>query len=310
MAGEKTTSFSGPDAGKWRAIFTVTDACNYRCSYCDVPKAAGWAADAALDAVADFVRREGRSLEDLKFFGGEPLMAYKQVERVVAAVPEFRGKWSLVTNGALLTPARATFLAENFGKLFLSADTENRADHARMARTVLDAGLEGRTFLNLVVDPSDVAGAEKLWETYRAAGFRGLNLLPVYFTKPWSAAALRELAAFGKRLCDAAARDGLRLYGFGENSGYANGLFNNVLYFDLFARPYFSDVPSTKMGAALREELALDLSKGLSGLAPETLAQKRAAVDAFEKSLFARMPGQAQLRLVMDEFSKYLGSRA
>lgn len=116
----------------------VTHACNLRCRYCygndghtgweGAPhlygaREAGMSWDTARRGVDFLFAASGRAREvSLVFFGGEPLLAFRLIRRVVAHVREReretgkRVRFSLSTNGVGLTPAVVDFLvAEDIG---------------------------------------------------------------------------------------------------------------------------------------------------------------------------------------------------
>ncbi|MBM3724170.1 MAG: quinohemoprotein amine dehydrogenase maturation protein [Acidobacteria bacterium] len=114
-------------------VLNLTNQCNLSCQYCyefgedrvatpeGKPKFMDWeTAQASVDYL--FVQAAGRRAVSITFFGGETLMNFRLLERVVeyAKVRAAEGgqyvDFSLTTNGTLLTPEIIEFLAnENIG---------------------------------------------------------------------------------------------------------------------------------------------------------------------------------------------------
>ncbi len=99
-------------------VLNLTSACNLRCRYCFVRHGeAAMRPVTALGAVrAAFPEGNPR----IGFFGGEPLLAWPVMEEVFAAFPEAR--YSLTTNGTLLTPEICAELARHGTSVILSLD--------------------------------------------------------------------------------------------------------------------------------------------------------------------------------------------
>ncbi len=103
-------------------IVSLTDRCNSRCSYCAVsspsaPASGGDMTAATADRVVDFIFASGTAPLLLEFQGGEPLLNFGVLERIVRrargrAAKERRDlHFSVVTNLTLLDRERLGFLA-------------------------------------------------------------------------------------------------------------------------------------------------------------------------------------------------------
>jgi len=100
-------------------------ACNFSCAYCSQGVHGG---KHALPSVEGFLQRVEPVLTDrlrrVEFWGGEPLVYWKQIRELAPALRE-RCKdvtLSLLTNGSLLTPTKARFLIRHKVHVNLSYD--------------------------------------------------------------------------------------------------------------------------------------------------------------------------------------------
>lgn len=193
------------------AMLVVTHGCNLECRYCFVRQGAErMSPETAWEAVEFLSRNAERSGEvpAINFFGGEPLLMWDGlieplVRRVRAEGRPFR--FSVTTNGTLLTGERMDFMRrEGFG-LLLSMDgvrevqDANRPFHG--GRGSFDA-LESvvpevlarwpGTTLRMTAVPASCRWLFKsiLWA--ERAGFRSFFVVPNVF-ESWDAAAWAEL---------------------------------------------------------------------------------------------------------------------
>lgn len=138
----------------------LTEACNLRCTYCFVEnKKAGAAmtADTARKAI-DFLIRESRAVGRLHvlFFGGEPMMEWETIREVVAHAEEVLPRvdksvrFDMTTNGTLITPAHARFMADHGIHPLLSIDGDEDV-HDRYRR-----GVGGRPTFRSVVEKIEI----------------------------------------------------------------------------------------------------------------------------------------------------------
>ena len=128
--------------GRPRGLTLVlTSACNLRCSYCyqDVrgSRRMRWA---TVDRAMELLFRARRRDSSIVFYGGEPLLAFELVRRTVEEASRRRPRgrrlaFHLSTNGLLLDPAKARFLANHGVETQLSFDGSRQAQDLRAPRT-------------------------------------------------------------------------------------------------------------------------------------------------------------------------------
>lgn len=115
-----------------RLVLSLTSNCNLRCIYCYAEagkqhKTMSWKiAKSAIDEAIKNLEEDGGEKFQLTFHGGgEPFVAFKLMKKAVEyANSKWEGKkdFSVVTNGTLITPAIADWLAENNFRLTISID--------------------------------------------------------------------------------------------------------------------------------------------------------------------------------------------
>lgn len=182
------------------AMLVVTHGCNLECRYCFVRQGVErMAPDTAWEAVEFLSRNAGRewTVPSINFFGGEPLLMWDElieplVRRVRSGERPFR--FSVTTNGTLLTDERLDFMRrENFG-LLLSMDGDravqdaNRPFHGgRGSFDVLEpivpkvlSRWPGVT-LRMTAAPASCAGLFESIRWAEAVGFRSFFVMPNVF---------------------------------------------------------------------------------------------------------------------------------
>ncbi len=293
---------------KYNIILHITTACNYNCSYCDVVKDGKKLSHHIREWVVAFGERNTEHIDTFKFFWWEPLLAYKDIEYLCDELP-FLGRYQIVTNTTLLNPSIWEYFHKFFKIIFLSIDTEHDFEYEKVHTFLMHFDLREKAYFNLIISPgSERASLDQFMRLYDY-GYRGFNILPVYFTKPWSPVNLGELATIMKDILDLAHKDAtLKLYGFQENKWYDTSLVNHSLFIDIDGEVYYSDMVSTFSGRVLKESLHLwNIATLHLGNIDDTIIEKhKKIISDLEKSLYSKTPWQRQLHKMMDYFSLYL----
>lgn len=133
-------------------VVEVTDKCNYACNYCFEGENGQNSNVLNMDVVSKEIKAMPEGSQ-IRFFGGEPLLEFPLIEKVVDKFPNY--KYSLVTNGSLLTEEMAKFFLQHNFSMGLSYDgkhfqernrhssTGNSADEFKKAVEILNkAGLK------------------------------------------------------------------------------------------------------------------------------------------------------------------------
>jgi len=131
----------------------ITNACNLDCSYCYLPKTSLgiMEVDTAIKAIAGIRRLAGEEPFGIHFFGGEPLLEYDTIRRIVhECAPIFdRCSFHISTNGTLLRRDICDYLGERDFRTIISYDGMG-ARGQRVYRNGSNAGMAIRRGLALL----------------------------------------------------------------------------------------------------------------------------------------------------------------
>lgn len=268
-------------------------------------------ANETREQMTDFIAHNSENIESFKFFGGEPLLAWKDIKYIIeqTSLPQ---KYWMVTNTSLLRDELGEYLQKHFSTLFFSIDSENDFDFLRVQKFIEKYSLEQQVYFNLIISPWQEIDAYTNFCKLYEAGMRWFNILPVYFTQSWSKQNLKNLSVIMKKICDTAGSDSsLRLYGFQENKGYDSSLFNHVIFIDIDGSMYYSDIVSTFYGQDIKSDLLLGhiSDTSLWELEKVDFWEKKQIIQSLEQKIYSQVSGQAQLHEVMDYFSQYLNTQ-
>lgn len=130
-------------------IIFPTDACNLRCTYCIVPFGKAVLSPAHVARAFELTRRAELDSMNATFLGGEPMIGWDCITDVTARMRERWAKpgLAMVTNGTLIDPERAAFLAQHNFSVTVSVDGIE-ASHAteRLAKGNVDDALARQLF--------------------------------------------------------------------------------------------------------------------------------------------------------------------
>jgi len=127
-------------------IIEITEQCNLRCTYCvfdeknDIDRnhsSKSLPIDKALESVRNFSARTNQEEAYIVFYGGEPLMAFETIKKVVHYAKNINSnfKFSFTTNGYSLHKNLFPFLIENEFKITVSLDGDkNTHDKYRITK--------------------------------------------------------------------------------------------------------------------------------------------------------------------------------
>lgn len=109
------------------AVMNVTDECNNKCPYCFVHFQKNYMTFETADKAARFLlencEKNGKNqIPSIAFFGGEPLLCFNSVIKPLVEKYDGKFKWSVTTNGTLLTEEIIDFLSDHHFGILLSWD--------------------------------------------------------------------------------------------------------------------------------------------------------------------------------------------
>lgn len=205
-----------------RLTLILTTRCNMRCDYCyqsvREPRSMEWP---VARAAADLVLSMRGSGTELTFYGGEPLLEFDLMHRVVDHVessrrPDERVKYWVVTNGTLVTDEVSDFLEAHEFKILLSFDGVRAVQDFRGKGSfetldrVLDSLRERHpdyfrraVEISVTVSPPAVRFLADSVDYFLGTGVQEIDLTPVMTPHPgWDDDCLRELEAQFERVLE------------------------------------------------------------------------------------------------------------
>lgn len=185
-------------------ILIITYKCNLNCSYCPIIKkneSISW--DISKKSL-DLFNKLKDSKKEIKFFGGEPLLEFNLIKKIVEYNRNLNKnvKYELTTNGIFLDKDKIDFFKKQNFELRISIDGNKatqiakRGDESWKIFNELDKKDKKYIILNMVVSPSEASKFYKNFKFLFESGFRNFNLLPAFFNK-WNK---KEILIFNNEL--------------------------------------------------------------------------------------------------------------
>lgn len=194
-----------------KLILVITHKCNYSCIYCPVPKAENSMSFGIAKSAVDIFFSDPVKEKQIRFFGGEPLLEFPLLKRVVSYAQKKNRESSLefdvTTGGDLLTKDKIKFFKNNPQiELVISLDGNRQTqllNRKSVKRKKLDSyqrivslkkellGLATVT-VNMVISPNQVSNFFLNFEHIISLGFRRINFLPAFFLF-WDSKSLMQL---------------------------------------------------------------------------------------------------------------------
>ena len=199
----------------------VTNQCNKRCEYCDLDFRSEFISDENINALLSFIKQASTQTEyiHLNFFGWEPVLWFQKIKRIVEAIDVKNIKYSIGTNGNLLTPEILDFLYSYNFSINLSVDNITGLKNIPQ----IDSKYQENIQINFINDPDYIFSSENIFYEIQEAGFKNINFMPVFSTKKWSRENIIFLWKLYKKICQ---YDDLNILAF----GYFNGIASDIQF--------------------------------------------------------------------------------
>lgn len=295
---------------KFNVILHSTTSCNYNCSYCNVIKDNKNISNINLENILDFIRKNKNNINRFKFFGWEPLIAWKNIKYIIDnSRNEILNKYEIVTNTFFLDDEIWEYFKKYFEIIFFSIDTENYFDYKKISFFIQKFKLQNKVYFNLIINPWNEFESLKQFKKLYYLWLKWFNILPVYFTKSWSKKNLKYFSVIMKEILDLSIQDkALKLYWFMENMWERTSLINESLFIDTNGNIYYSDIVSTYFWKKLENKLKLwHISNfNLSFLENYDFTNHINIIKLLENKINFSILWQSELHKLMDYFSKYL----
>jgi MoaA/NifB/PqqE/SkfB family radical SAM enzyme len=158
----------------------LTHLCNESCSYCPIEKSDKSMSLSVAKNIIDSLRDDNERCI-IKFFGGEPLLCYKTIEKIVLYGGDSFG-YEITTNGKKLDKNILRFFIKNKVDLTLSFDFDFKKNFDTLV--MFENNIDLLT-INLLVRPGDVSSLYENFEELIEHGVRKFNFLPANYTVLW-----------------------------------------------------------------------------------------------------------------------------
>jgi len=248
-------------------VLILTHKCNKICKYCPVKKQnKSMDRDTALRAVDLFLGFCGNE-KNIKFFGGEPLLAWKLIKEIVLYASEKvkdYGKninFTLTTNGILLTKQILCFIKKKKISLVISIDDLKDKNKLLENNEHIDLA---EIKINFFIPPPLINDIYKNFTELFKLGFRKFNLLPAYYVK-WAPKQMNILKNELKKIAAFYLSSKSNIYIQNIDTVDKAPLFNTYLTVDCNGDIFSSDSIVMEKLNKFREEMKIgDVNKGIT----------------------------------------------
>lgn len=159
-------SFHTPLKSIERITLHISNSCNLKCSYCyasggNYKMPENLMSEETADAVVSFLINTFTNIDDIVFFGGEPLLNYKIIEKIctgLAANSKLKvQRFNLITNGTLLNDDILRILNQYIDNIVVSIDGPAEAnDFNRKYRNGQGSFRQIDKFIRTIQEKTDI----------------------------------------------------------------------------------------------------------------------------------------------------------
>ncbi len=137
-----------------------------------------------LDTLITLLQWEEVNIEYLhvNFFGGEPLLEFEKLKYFIDHIALKNIKFSVWTNGVLLTQKILDFFKQQNVSIHMSVDNITGTSWLKKLNFSSYENIE----INFIQDPDFLFQSQKIADDIYALGIKRINFMPVFATKKWS----------------------------------------------------------------------------------------------------------------------------
>jgi len=159
-----------------KLILFLSNQCNLRCDYCIVKKGNQLISKLYFEKLVDFLK-SNNDFNVIKFFGGEPLMHFYLIKRIVDIFKD-RYVREIVTNGYFLSKDVIMYLEKNKFLIYLSEDFEKKN---RVKRLIDRFKVKNKLVINITLRPESIDKVINYMKDLYSMWIYNFNVLPIYY---------------------------------------------------------------------------------------------------------------------------------
>ncbi|MDD4151692.1 MAG: radical SAM protein [Candidatus Gracilibacteria bacterium] len=174
-------------------FFIMTRQCNYRCNYCAIDFSDNALSYQTIDDYIKFIQINRDKINELRieFFGGEPLLEFEKIKYIVKKTKILNiSRYSIVTNGELLSPDKIIFFNNNNFDIIFSVALHSLGILSR--KELFNNNLKN-FLINFIIEPGKESYMYEIFKKLIKIGFRKFSLIAIRYTKKRAIENLKNL---------------------------------------------------------------------------------------------------------------------
>lgn len=170
----------------------LTNQCNKRCEYCDLNFSDRILSETNINYFIEFINDNAHKFWEIRvnFFGGEPLLQFKNIEYILEKISAKNILYSIWTNWILLDEKKYKILNKNNVEINYSIDTETYT--SLLKQDYIDVRRKN-FYINFILNPNTIDLSFWIFKKMINRGVKSINFLPVYATINWDKVSLIKL---------------------------------------------------------------------------------------------------------------------
>jgi len=187
----------------------LTNQCNKRCEYCDLNFSNNYISENNIERFIHYINKNYYKYWEIRinFFWWEPLLKFDSILKILNKIQAVNIKYSIWTNGILLTQDIYEVLNTYNVEINYSIDTETY--FSLLDQKYIDVTANNFN-INFIVNPNTIDLSEFVFQSIYDRGVKNINILPIYATIHWDHTTLIKLNIF---IVNVSKYENISLYG-------------------------------------------------------------------------------------------------
>ena len=177
----------------------LTNQCNKRCEYCDLNFSNNYISENNIEAFIDYINKNSHKYWEIRinFFWWEPLLKFDSILKILNKIQAINIKYSIWTNGILLTQDIYKILNTHNVEINYSIDTETYS--SLLEQKYIDVTKDNFN-INFIVNPNTIDLSQAIFQSMLDRGITNINILPIYATINWNKTTLIKFNIFIQKI--------------------------------------------------------------------------------------------------------------